>query len=388
LTVRSITQFPLSLETALIEFGKNLSKGIFSEVQFAKVVTAVGLLPPEAIVWADAKIAYHAEFYSQPSPRPSFLSLIGRSVRRPSRSAFDLLVDASNLAHLFLFHRDGYVREAALHRFPGPPESPFFLAALVYRLNDWVAPVRDAALRCAERVFPVIAPEVVISAAPFLLTRWRYWQRWEREGASIIDTLFEREDVSTLLVMRFAQEANGPLATELRYSLRGQNLDRHLLSLAHYARQPNVRAVALKTLLCGHASWPIGFERKWIDKRFNNARRISLYAQRAITEQYATDTLITKGLQDKSAMVRRVAADALIERRETFADIEDAIAKLGRDPSPSLKERALFLARKRAEQVMASRKATVFSEHYSMYVIDYKLHFLHLEELNRDAASV
>ncbi|WP_150852002.1 hypothetical protein [Sinorhizobium arboris] len=362
MAVQSTKLFPLSVEAALIELRKDLSTGNFSEAHLADVVTGLSLLPPQAITWADAKIAYLAELYPRLSSRPSFLALIGLSRSKPSRSAFDHLANTPSLARLFLFHRDGYVREAALHRFSGPPETAFFLAALVYRLNDWAEPVRRAARRCAKRVFPLIAPEVVVTAAPFLLTRWRIWGRWEQEEASLVDALFEREDVNTLLVERFAQETKGALATELRYLLRGNGFDRHLLLLARHARQPNVRAVALKALIDGYATWPIGFGRKWIDKQFNLSRRIPLYAQRALTEQHSNDALISEGLRDKSAIVRRIAADALIERRQTFAGLDDVIAELGRDRSPAIRERADFLARKRSEQITKPATTTTVSK--------------------------
>jgi len=65
----------------------------------------------------------------------------------------ELLAANPNFAWLFLFHPSGYVREAALCYVDAPPESSFFFTALAWRLNDWAAPVRQAAEHCFKRIF-------------------------------------------------------------------------------------------------------------------------------------------------------------------------------------------------------------------------------------------
>ena len=97
-----------------------------------------------------------------------FMKLFELSPRRvPSDQ--ELLEINHDYAWLFLFHPNGYVREAALDSLNNPPTSPFFFAALAWRLNDWVPAVRQAAQRCAERVLYRTAADVAATAALYLL---------------------------------------------------------------------------------------------------------------------------------------------------------------------------------------------------------------------------
>lgn len=341
--------FPQPLETALIALGRELADGTVPEPLLAEVMDGLSALPAQTVTWADGRIAGLAGLYPRHDARPAFMRLFGRD-----RTALGLLRRDTRLAPLFLFHRDGFVREAALARMPAP-EAPFFLAALAWRLNDWAEPVRRAARRCAERAFPVIAPGVAVDAAPFLLTRWLHWRRWDRDGAAMVDALLARPDVSAGLArQRFETETKGALGRELRYALRMAGLDPYLPSLARNARLPAVRAVALRALLSGHASWPAGFAREWVDKRYGIERRVMQFGRRPLGERPPPDGLIAEGLRDKSAMVRRVAADALIDRRAAYPALDEAIAALARDRSAALRERAAWLERKRAEEAAPS----------------------------------
>lgn len=337
---------PLNIQAALIDFGKALSKGHVVEAQLDALIKDLSTLPAKAITEVDSSIAYLANLNRQPHKEMSLLSLF-----QPDISALALLKQSPKLAHIYLFHRDGYVREAALHSFTAAPQSPFFLAAIAYRLNDWVQPVRVTAQYCAKQIFPKVAPEVVVDAAPYLISRWRYWGRWEQEDTAIIDTLFERSDVMALWAERYRHATTGPLASQIRYILRGGGFDAYLHALVQDAVVPSVRAIALKTLLDGVAKWPIGFDKQWIDKRFHIYRRITRYAQRDLKVHYDKNNLIIKGLSDKSPVVRRVAADALIECRDTFPEIAVAIDRLLSDRSCSIRERGDYLARKRAEEI-------------------------------------
>lgn len=249
------------------------------------------------------------------------------------------------LAPVLVFHRDGFVREAALNLLSAPPSSPFFLAVLAWRLNDWAAPVRLAARRYAERILPAVPAEVVAAAAPFLLDRWRWWGRWASEEASIIDLALQRQDVAMYLAAWFSNGAKGPLATLLRHALRGPSMDGYLPELASNAVQPAVRAVALKCLIQGRASWPAGFGQQWIDRRYGLRRRITVFAHRDLNIVHAPEPWIRAGLSDRSALVRRVAADALIDRRATFLDLDAAVAALAKDSSRAVRSRADFLIR-------------------------------------------
>lgn len=111
--------------------------------------------------------------------------------------------------------------------------------------------------------------------------------------------------------------------------------------------------VARQALIEGRAPWPIGFGREWTDRRYDLWRRIPLFDRRAIKQDHSPEMLIVEGLQDLSAAVRRMAADALVERRATFPGLDAIVVTMAADRSPAVRERAEFIVRKRAEAVAA-----------------------------------
>jgi hypothetical protein len=336
---------PASVAEAVMRLGKAIDTGAVDSAEIAVVIAALEALPPQSAPVLDGVIANLAGLFRGYDTRPSLLRLF-----TPSRDHLDLLDRQRDLAPLFLFHRNGYVREAALAYLSAPPRSPFFLAVIAWRLNDWVRAVRIAARHYAERALPQTSPEIIADAAPFVLDRWRRWKRWEEANVEVVDRALQRPDVAPYLVDWLANCAVGPLGAMLRYALRGSSLDASLPALARNSVHPAVRAVALQTLIQRQASWPIGFGKEWVDKRYGLARQITLFAHRRVESQDGADVLIRMGLHDRSAAVRRVAADALIERRADFTNLDDAIAKLSSDKSPGLRERAAFLARSRLDE--------------------------------------
>ena len=107
-----------------------------TDAQLEEVLAALALLPAKVIVRASYEInaATGFEWRSYDWIRRSFrtplpeLPLLGRNPR---------------YAWLFLFHASGFVRELALSYIDSPPLSPFFFAALAWRLNDWAEPARQ-----------------------------------------------------------------------------------------------------------------------------------------------------------------------------------------------------------------------------------------------------
>lgn len=255
-----------------------------------------------------------------------------------------LMVEQPRFAWLFLFHGDGRIRQAALDRLETPPTSPFFLAALAWRLNDWASEVRAAAKAAAERLLPATSPDIIASVAMDLLDREFHWSRWTDEVAPL-NAAFARPDVVAALAEIFLRSPNGPLANRLRYVLRYPAYDAWLPSLARDAVQPSVRATALKCLVTKRVSWPIGFEWKWIDKTYGERRREMALDSRLIEPSAPLDRLIVQGLRDPSPVVRRVAADALIEHRGQMSGVAELIAGLAKDRNPSLRERADYMIR-------------------------------------------
>jgi hypothetical protein len=340
---KSVHDLPAEVEASLVRMGDELAKGQVSDAALAVAVSALSGLPPQIIGWADAKIARFGQLARREDRgRLGLLNLI-----HPRLSALNLLDQRHKLALVFVFHRDGYVRERALNYINAVPASPFFVAALAWRLNDWVLPVRLAARRCAQRVFPTISADVIAASAPFLLDRWRWWARWDDQSVALVDRVLERPDVTAALVDWFCIGTTGPLAKLLRFAMRGPGLDAHLSKIAQDAVTPPVRLVALRSLIEARASWPIGFGREWIDKRYGLSRRVPLFAHRAFEHPQQPRDLILEAVDDRSPAVRRMAVDALIERQDLFPDIDEIAAVLATDASLAVRDRAGFIMRTR-----------------------------------------
>lgn len=259
-------------------------------------------------------------------------------------SDHELLAANAKLAWLFLFHPNGYIRVAALHRINTAPTSPFFLAALVWRLNDWVPQVREAARPCAERELPLVDARVAAAAAPYLLDRRIAWSRWTHEQFTL-DRLFARRDVLEALAVQLRAGTTGPLAACLRHAMRFAAIDAHLIELARQARQPSVRALAYRCLIFGRADWVVGFEWMWIDKVYFQRRQVPKLGTRLIAPVEKPADLIREAARDKSAVVRKVAADALIAKRCQLPDRERLVAQLANDKSAAVRSRADYLLR-------------------------------------------
>jgi hypothetical protein len=262
----------------------------------------------------------------------------------PSPSDEERLAANAKLAWLFLFHPSGYRRVAALHRINTAPASPFFLAALAWRLNDWVPQVREAARLCAERELPLVDAEVAATAAPYLLGRRITWSRWTQEKDTL-DQVFARRDVLEALVAQLLVGTTGPLAACLRHTLRFVDIDGHLIELARRARQPSVRALAYRCLIAGRVDWIVGFEWMWIDKVYFLRRRIPKLGTRLIAQVEPAADLVREAAGDKSALVRKVAADALIAKQCQLPDQQTFVARLANDKSAAIRSRADFLLR-------------------------------------------
>jgi hypothetical protein len=328
-----------------------------SETRYAldAILSELANLPAHFVVRASREIATSASLgWWQPEKRPiqiipthgapPFSWLKYRLGLEWVPSDNELLAANPNFAWLFLFHPNGYVREDALNSIDSPPTSPFFFAALAWRLNDWVAPVRQAAERCAKRVLHRTAPDVAANAALYLLDRRLVWSRWSDEPKAL-DTIFGQEDVIAALASQLQKSSTGPLATCLRNTLRYPNIDEHLPRLAAAAVQPLVRAVAYQCLVFGKASWAVGFEWAWIDKVYGLRKRAPVLETRDVKKIGTAADFIREAAHDKSPFVRRVAADALIAARSQLPDEAALIAHLANDQSSAVRSRADFMLR-------------------------------------------
>jgi hypothetical protein len=305
------------------------------------LVAELARLPANAYLWVSAEIASIGRFHSPAAGWPWQGNFLQRL-----QPEFTMLRDTPGLEYLCLFHANGYLREAALAKIDGPITSAFYFNCIAYRLNDWVGAVRRAAQACAARVFPQTPPEIVAEAAVVLLERSRHWQRWGDEAA-ILEATFVRPDVAERLASWMATARTGAPTRVLREMLRRDAVDVHLLFLFRTAVQPTVRALALRTLIQGRARYPDGFERQWVDKSMGRSRQVVRYHERPVDRPIAIEALIAYGARDRCALVRRIAADGLVQHRRTLRNLEDLLAILEADKDDLVQERATFIRRER-----------------------------------------
>jgi hypothetical protein len=247
-------------------------------------------------------------------------------------------------APVLMFNRNGHLREGALKTINQLPDTPFFLAALVWRLNDWVEPVRRAAQDYANRELPRLSTRTIVGAAPFLLERMPYWGRWGSPPAIVLDTL-ARPDCVHELVVQFAKTTEMP-AGALRGALRFGLLENHLLSMSRTAKRPEFRAVALNAIINSEVTWLARYERQWVDKRYGIARRVPVLARRAIVRPAPVDVLIREGAADRNPLVRRVAAHGLVQHAASLTNIKQLMALFDSDRSPSVRWDIEYLAQR------------------------------------------
>jgi hypothetical protein len=297
------------------------------EPELGAVLAALGGLPPQFVGRVDGEIALACELWHRASVR-----------------GWRLFRWTPRLEYLFVFHRDGYLREAALDRIDGPLATPFWLAAVAYRLNDWAPLVRAAAVRCARHTFPVTSAAIIADVALVLLERRRYWRRWTDE-ATVLDEAFARHDAAAELAERLKTKNSGPLGRILMHATRWEAMDPHLLDLARDAAQPAVRAVALRALLRGRATWSVRYRRQWLDKSHNIFRWEPVLDGRDLARPLSLLELLGLGAHDKSAIVRKIVADSLIEHRRHLPGLRPLIQKLAIDRNPAVRERIAFLLR-------------------------------------------
>ena len=248
-----------------------------------------------------------------------------------------------DLGWLFLFHGDGYLRQAAMEALPGPPRSAFELAAICYRLNDWVENVRLAAEAYAARAFPETDPNVIAGAALFLLEMEPHLQRWSATGRAAVRHLLTRRDTAACLADTLQTALTGRQGYLLQQLLRDPSLDPYLHRLAHDAAHPGVRRVAMTCLLTGQARWLTGFRYEWIDKSMARRKRVPVHETRSLTVAGDLRALLSAAVADRSPKVRAVAADSLIaHRKEATSDMDRLAARLAEDTSPSVRSRAAY----------------------------------------------
>lgn len=247
-------------------------------------------------------------------------------------------------APVLMLNKNGHVREAALSVLTQLPDSAFFVAALAWRLNDWVQPVRRAAAACADRVLPQMSVQAIVGAASFLLGRLHSWGRWE-EPPDVLLRAIGRPDCIAALAAQLARSAEIP-AGALRAAMRLGLLDDHVQALSRTAVRPEFRAALLKAMLDLEVTWVTHYEREWVDKRYGITRRVPVLGRRRLQLPVSVDALIRQGAEDRSVLVRRIAASGLVKHAADLPHVKQLMQLFAADKSPSIRWRMDYLARR------------------------------------------
>src|SRR6185295_2181625 len=306
-----------------------------SSIALERLIEKVSVLPPKAI--------FEVEDLVRRLPNALVVAAEQRATWFRRVPVWNDWIEPDH-APVLMMSKSGYVRQAALSALTQLPDTPFFVAALVWRLNDWVQPVRHAARAGAERLLPQMSARAIVGAAPFLLERLPTWGRWQSPPDIVLRTL-GRPECTAELVLQFARSAEisaGALHTAMRLAI----FDNHILALSQTAMRPEFRAVLLKAMLDGEVTWVAHYERQWVDKRYGITRRVPVLARRPLQRQAPVNALIRQGAKDRSALVRRVAASGLVKHAADLVDTEQLMALFAADQSPSVRWRIEYLARR------------------------------------------
>lgn len=327
-----------SLQAALSDYlGARESGDDLDEV--LKVVLAqIGCQSPATIANADGEIA-NAAGLSWWEPEQSTFQRIFR--RRTSDS--QLLLKTPGLEYLYIFHRNGRLREQALNRIHGPLPNGFIAAAVAWRLNDWVSQVRDSAVSCVKRCFDKSNPEVIARFFLSTLHQQVSWRRWNDAERALIIRQLRRNDVIAELAQLMMTERNGPLPSALAYVIQFPEIDCHLDSLARNAINPGVRAIALRALIDSEARFANGTQWRWIDKSMGRRRKEPRIESRQLTVSSDRKECYFLGLRDKSAIVRRIALSGIIKFDRHEIGYRELAREYIADISPSVRARAEFI---------------------------------------------
>ena len=247
---------------------------------------------------------------------------------------------------LNLSHPDGYIREQALHALPARIPSTACVILVLLRLNDWAEPVRDAARRRLTAFAAATAPQHLAAALGYILRYWTSWGRMSPASKQDALAVLLSDAVAIQLATALARSPAGPMTTLLSQLGQIAAIDPHLPYLAAQAIQPALRAKAYQSLLSGKTTWVAGKEQEWIERRHNLYRWRTHLDSRPLTITVEHDPTLQQAAADRSPIVRRVAADAIIAALPHLGPCEQYLAaRLATDPNRSVAERGACILR-------------------------------------------
>lgn len=263
----------------------------------------------------------------------------------PQRDKRKALSQSSPRPWLELCSGDGYLREKALHSLSEPAPNAFFFALALRRLNDWVPQVRAAARKNLLSIAAQSRPKEVAEALSSILIHWHHWGHIQAEDKEIVVHILSLQAVAEVLKERILLSSAGPMPTLFSQSGRSKALDGDLEEFARKAVQPTVRAIAYGALWEGKRSWIEAYQWQWLNKYSGRGRLSAVLSERPLPpSQLSEQQLLKYAAGDASPIVRRIAGDRLVARRQHLNDMElQLVQRLASDPISSVAERGRFI---------------------------------------------
>lgn len=248
---------------------------------------------------------------------------------------------------LDVINSDGYLRERALRALQGPAPNRFFFALALRRLNDWVPEVRQAARESLPELARASKPEHVVDALSIMFARWDTWGRIEQADKAVLLQIANEPHIAQSFREKLMRSATGSMPQLLGQLGRTPILDQALDAIAASAVQPAVRAKAYRSLFEQRITWQEGWRWVWTDIRYCQGHWEAMLASRKLSVDLPIVKLIEQSAQDPSPLVRRLAAQMLIQNLTKLGAAADGFAEqLAQDPSNAVAERGQFALRK------------------------------------------
>lgn len=351
---RKVSVLPEDMQHLLASLGRGLYLRSSLSSQLESFRAGLKELSPYAYRSAASDIREFTDLFHHPSRRGQFrwwqFFARARQIRSEDsrRKNFEhKLQNEKDLPYLLLFDGNGYNREAALSKIQGPLESPVEVIALADLANNWVQPVRNAALVAISRSFPKTSPNVLAAGFSFFAEYQTSWKRWDITAPQYVMAFFLRPDVIEALVERLTRGFEARGSRTLSHLLQTELVDPHLRRIFELSKDAAIRARALSTMLNRQAVWRTGYTWQWTNKSLGQKKRVPSLSTRKITIELPREPILMAALEDKSAWVRNVAAQAVVDHREELdLQIDDVVSRMLVDKSPGVRWRAEYLARK------------------------------------------
>lgn len=244
---------------------------------------------------------------------------------------------------LHLCSGDGYRRERALLGLSEGVPNSFSFSLVLRRLNDWVPQVRAAARERLKAIAERSDPTHIADALWCTFPHWSSWGRMEPVDRAAILGLTSFEQVAHILKLRILSAAAGPAAQVLSQAGRAPALDEWLVEFAEAAVEPSVRARAYQFLLEGRVLWVAGRRWVWTEIQWCKGRDEPILEERRLPQSNNVLNLLHAAVADRSPLVRRVAADFVVQRRDSLGvDALDLARRLSADSSSYVALRGRF----------------------------------------------